>query len=128
MGSSASFSSQGLLSTHSVAGLNIFFMISVLHFYSKKKACELYTLQNNAFSVHVEYDIIDSQIEAHRSVGCNHLISNKCEWNNCFIKNAQSMDKSTQLYFVRTNRMLQCTKTLNFSLTCLHAPTWYNGS
>ena len=43
MGSSASFSSQGLLSTHSVAGLNIFFMISVLHFYSEKKACELYT-------------------------------------------------------------------------------------
>lgn len=43
MGSSASFSSQGLLSTHPVAGLIIFFMISVLHFYSEKKACELYT-------------------------------------------------------------------------------------
>ena len=26
-----------------------------------------------------------------RRVGYYHLISNKCEWNNCFIKNNQEM-------------------------------------
>ena len=26
-----------------------------------------------------------------RRVGYNHLISNKCEWNNCFIKNNQEI-------------------------------------
>lgn len=51
MGSSASFSSQGLLSTHSVAGLNIFFMVSVLHFYSEKKpvSCILYKIMHSLF-------------------------------------------------------------------------------
>lgn len=52
MGSSASFSSQRLLSTHSVAGLNIFFMISVLHFYSEKKkpvSCILYKIMHSLF-------------------------------------------------------------------------------
>ena len=37
----------------------------------------------------VGYDMIDSQRDAHRRVGYNHLISNKREWNNCFIKNNQ---------------------------------------
>ena len=31
--------------------------------------------------------MIDSQRGAQRRVGYNHLISNKREWNNCFIKN-----------------------------------------
>ena len=26
-----------------------------------------------------------------RRVGYNHLISNKCEWNNCFIKDNEEM-------------------------------------
>ena len=33
----------------------------------------------------------DSQRGAKRRVGFNHLISNKREWNNCFIKNNQEM-------------------------------------
>ena len=33
--------------------------------------------------------MIDSQRGAKRRVGYNHLISNKREWNNCFIKNNQ---------------------------------------
>ena len=33
----------------------------------------------------VGYEIIDSQRGAKRRVGYNHLISNKREWNNCFI-------------------------------------------
>ena len=40
----------------------------------------------------------------------NHLISNKREWNNCFIKNTPKiLDKSPRLYSPRRNRMLQCT-------------------
>ena len=35
--------------------------------------------------------MIDSQRGALRRVGYNHLISNKREWNNCFIKNNQEM-------------------------------------
>ena len=34
----------------------------------------------------VGYEVIDSQVAKCR-VGYNHLISNKREWNNCFIKN-----------------------------------------
>ena len=32
--------------------------------------------------------MVDSQRGAERRVGYNHLISNKREWNNCFVKNA----------------------------------------
>ena len=35
--------------------------------------------------------MIDSQRGAKRRVGYNHLISNKREWNNCFIKNHQQV-------------------------------------
>ena len=35
--------------------------------------------------------MIDSQQGAKRRVGYNHLISNKREWNNCFIKNHQQI-------------------------------------
>ena len=35
--------------------------------------------------------MIDSQRDAKRRVGYNHLISNKREWNNCFIKNHQQI-------------------------------------
>ena len=39
----------------------------------------------------VGYEVIDSQRGAERRVGYNHLISNKREWNNCFIKNHQQI-------------------------------------
>ena len=35
--------------------------------------------------------MIDRQRGAKRRVGYNHLISNKREWNNCFIKNHQQI-------------------------------------
>ena len=35
--------------------------------------------------------MIDSQRSAKRRVGRNHLISNKREWKNCFIKNNQDI-------------------------------------
>ena len=64
--------------------------------------------------------MIDSQRGAKRRVGYNHLISNKREWNNCFIKNHQQI-------------------LLNFAdFACLEQPegnlmvaisrVWYNGS
>ena len=34
--------------------------------------------------------MIDSQRGKKRRVGYNHLISNKREWNNCFIKNSST--------------------------------------
>ena len=39
----------------------------------------------------VGYEVIDSQRGAKRRVGYNYLISNKREWNNCFIKNHQQI-------------------------------------
>ena len=39
----------------------------------------------------VGYEMIDSQRGAYRRVGYNHFISNKHEWNNCFIKNNQEI-------------------------------------
>ena len=39
--------------------------------------------------------MIDSQLGATRLVGYNHLISNKREWNNCFIKNAHKILEQT---------------------------------
>ena len=38
--------------------------------------------------VRVGYEMVDSQ-----RVGYNHLISNKREWNNCFIKNAHKISR-----------------------------------
>ena len=47
------------------------------------------------------------------------------------LKTPQNMDKSSQLYFVRTNVMLQCTKTLSGYLIFMrvhgivaHNPLW----
>ena len=39
----------------------------------------------------VGYEMIESQRGAQRRVGYNHLICNKREWNNCFIKNAHKI-------------------------------------
>ena len=35
-------------------------------------------------------------------VGHNHLISNKCEWNNCFIKNPHKISRILPTLFVKT--------------------------
>ena len=41
----------------------------------------------------VGYKMVGSQRGAKRRVGYSHLISNKREWNNCFIKNAQKISR-----------------------------------
>ena len=45
------------------------------------------------------YEMADSQRGA---VGCNHLISNKCMRNNCFIKNLTNYRKFFLTFFVKT--------------------------
>ena len=54
---------------------------------------------------HVGYGMIDSQRGAKRRVGYNHLISNKHEWNNCFIKNSptRTMDNGLPLFTCHTS-------------------------
>ena len=56
----------------------------------------------------IGYEMIDSQRGAERRVGYNHLISNKHEWNNCFIKNSR-------LNFVKANRKRQRTCGIHMS-------------
>ena len=41
--------------------------------------------------------------------GYNHLISNKCEWNNCFIKNAQKILRILPDCICKNNRFSTCT-------------------
>ena len=48
------------------------------------------------------YEIVDSQRGATRLVGYNHLLSNKHEWNNCFIKNAHKVSRILSDLFVKT--------------------------
>ena len=66
--------------------------------------------------VRVGYEMIDSQRGAYRRVGFNHLISNKREWNNCFIKKRpQTLVESLRLNFVRTNQKRQGTSAIHMS-------------
>ena len=59
----------------------------------------------------VGYEMVNSQRGAQRRVGYNYLISNKREWNNCFIKNPHKIS----LNFVRTNRKRQGTSAIHMS-------------
>ena len=64
--------------------------------------------------------MLDSQRGAQRRVGYNHLISNKREWNNCFIKNNQE----TLLAFADFALQEQLEENLMVSIS----RAWYNGS
>ena len=64
--------------------------------------------------------MIDSQRGAKRRVGYNHLISNKREWNNCFIKNHQQ----TLLDFAD----FAWSKQPEGNLMDAISQAWYNGS
>ena len=41
-------------------------------------------------------------------VGYNHLISNKHEWNNCFIKNTHKISRILPDFICKNNRFLAC--------------------
>ena len=65
--------------------------------------------------------MIDSQLGATCLVGDNHLIPNKREWNNCFIKNNQEIlvdfaDFALQEQLLEDNLMVSISQ------------AWYNGS
>ena len=45
----------------------------------------------------VGYEMVNSQRGAQRRGGYNYPISNKCEWNNCFIKNTQRIQYLSSL-------------------------------
>ena len=47
--------------------------------------------------------MVDNQLGATRLVGYNHLTSNKCEWNNCFIKNAHKISRILPDFICKTN-------------------------
>ena len=64
--------------------------------------------------------MIDSQRGAYRRVGYNHLISNKREWNNCFIKNNQ------EIFLDLVDFALQERAEDNLMVAIPRA--WYNGS
>ena len=68
----------------------------------------------------VGYEMIDSQRGAKRQVGFNHLISNKREWNNCFIKNHQQI----LLDFADSAWLEQPESNLMDAISRV----WYNGS
>ena len=60
-----------------------------------KRHCKLLKLNEVYLTIipltQIRYKMIDSQRGAWCRVGNNHLISNKREWNNCFIKNNQEI-------------------------------------
>ena len=68
----------------------------------------------------VGYEVIDSQRGAKRRVGYNHLISNKREWSNCYIKNHQQilLDFADFAWLEQTEG----------SLMDAISRVWYNGS
>ena len=68
----------------------------------------------------VGYEVKDSQRGAKRRVGYNHLISNKREWNNCFIKNHQQI----LLDFAD----FACLEQPEGNLMDAISRVWYNGS
>ena len=58
--------------------------------------------------VRVGYEMIDSQQGAKRRVGYNHLISNKREWNDCFIKNNQVILVGLADFLFKSNQKTIC--------------------
>ena len=55
--------------------------------------------------VRVGYEILRRDT---RLVGYNHLISNKREWNNCFIKKAHKISRILPVLICKNNRFSAC--------------------
>ena len=54
--------------------------------------------------VRLGYEMVDSQ----RGAFYNHLICNKYEWNNCFIKNAHKISRILPDLICENNRFSAC--------------------
>ena len=65
--------------------------------------------------------MVDSQRDAKRRVGYDHLISNKGEWNNCCIKNVPKIIEQTEL-----KKKKNASKNHAYAHHIFRA--WYNGS
>ena len=65
--------------------------ITLQIFYATRAVLKIGEYLTIILRARVGYEVIDSQRGALRRVGYNHLISNKCEWSNCFIKNHQQI-------------------------------------
>ena len=61
-------------------------------------------------------------------VGYNHLISNKCEWNNCFIKNALKISRILPDFTCKNNRFSAWFKFWADAYSYRIRRAWYNGS
>ena len=58
--------------------------------------------------VHVGYEMVDIQLGSTHLVGYDHLISNKHEWNYCFIKNAHKISRILPNYICKNNWFSAC--------------------
>ena len=48
-------------------------------------------------------EVLSAKLSFRRLFGHNHLVSNKCEWNNCFfLKRPQNNENSSHFIFVKT--------------------------
>ena len=74
--------------------------------------------------VRVRYEMVDSQ----RGAFYNHLISNKYEWNNCFIKNAHKISRILPDFICKNNRFSACFLFWTDAHSYHIWRAWYNGS
>ena len=60
----------------------------------------------------VEYSLLCITVIPQAHTKNEKIDINKHKWNNSFIKNAPKYVQIFPKFFIRTNRMFQCTKTL----------------
>ena len=58
----------------------------------------------------------------------NHLMSNKREWNNCFITNAHKISRILLALICKNNRFSACFSFWADAYSCHIWRAWYNGS
>ena len=78
--------------------------------------------------VRVAYEMVDSQRGAWHQVGYNHLISNKRERNNCFIKNAHKKKLPVFSLFLILSRRVQLPYLENMVLLLIYYDDYANQS
>ena len=77
----------------------------------------------------IGYEVIIANEARNRPVGYNHLTSNKCKWNNCFIKNAHKISRILLDFICKpTNFQLVFNVEQMYTVTIIIWRVWYNGS
>ena len=85
-------------------------------------------INNNIPWVRFGYEMADSQRGTKHWVGYNHLISNKCEWNNCFIKNAHKILRILLDFICKNKRFSACFLFWADVYSYHICKAWYSGS